>query len=231
MCFQGPEGAKNLRWIGNERGEAPYPCWSTVDWGTAEDGLTDRRDLGGTPNGRYWYPGESDMPNRDQKRAFMGGWFWREGEDQFLYPVDHLVERYYQSVGRNTNLLLGMVIDSRGLVPDADVRQFTDFGQRIGSLFGRCLGQASGEGAALEIDLGRAARVDQVVIQEDLSRGERVREYVVEGLVEGAWQPLCAGISIGHKRIERFPATTVTRVQCRVTAAVGTPTIRSFRVY
>jgi alpha-L-fucosidase len=231
LCFQGPEGGKNLRWIGNERGEAPDPCWSTVDWGTAEDGVTDRTDLGGTPTGRYWYPGESDMPNRDQERAFLGGWFWKAGEDQFLYPVEHLVERYYQSVGRNTNLLLGMVIDDRGRVPDADVQQFTEFGRRIRRLFEHCLGETAGTGNVLELSLGQPTRIDQVVLQEDIAGGERVRRYVIEGLADGRWTTLAAGQSIGHKRIARFAPAAVGAVRFRAVEAVATPRMRRLQVY
>ena len=231
VCFQGPEGAKNLRWIGNERGEAPYPCWSTVDWGTAEDGVTDRQGLGGTPAGRYWYPGESDMPNRDPQRAFLSGWFWRAGEDEFLYSVDHLVERYYQSVGRNTNLLLGMAIDDRGLVPDADVRQFTEFGRRIEALFARPLGAAAGEGDTMEIAFSRPTRIDHAVIQEDITQGERVREYRIEGLVDGDWKTLCTGVSVGHKRIARLSPVVIGRVRFCAVSSVATPAIRSFRVF
>ena len=30
ILFQGPKDARNLiRWVGNERGVAPYPCWSS----------------------------------------------------------------------------------------------------------------------------------------------------------------------------------------------------------
>ena len=58
-------------------------------------------------------------------------WIWIAGTDHLLYSVGELVERYYLSVGRNTNLLIGMVINDKGLVPEADVRQFTVFGGEI----------------------------------------------------------------------------------------------------
>ncbi len=83
----------------------------------------------------------------------------------------------------------------------------------------------------LELDLHRPTRIDQVVLQEDIAQGERIRTYVVEGFDGLGWRPLCEGLSVGHKRIERIQAATVSRVRCRVTSAVGTPQLRSFRVF
>ena len=43
-----------IRWVGNEDGVAPYPCWATT--ATAEP-------IGnGDPNGRYWRPGNATCP-------------------------------------------------------------------------------------------------------------------------------------------------------------------------
>ena len=80
VVLGGPAGwPALLRTIGNERAEAPRPCWNTIDHGTSEDGTLENPHLGGTPDGRLWIPGEADMPNRDQNLAFQGGWFWRAG--------------------------------------------------------------------------------------------------------------------------------------------------------
>ena len=45
-----------------------------------------------------------------------------------MISLDALIERYYTSVGRNTNMLIGMVIDDRGLVPNADLELYERFG-------------------------------------------------------------------------------------------------------
>jgi alpha-L-fucosidase len=71
-----------------------------------------------------------------------------------------------------------------------------------------------------------------VVIMEDIAQGERVREYVVEGReAGGAWQPLCKGSAIGHKRIERFEPVEVGRLRLRVAKAVARPCIRRLAAY
>ena len=66
---------------------------------------------------------------------------------------------------------------------------------------------------------------------ENIADGERVRSYVVEGMVNGAWQQLAAGTAIGHKKIDRIAPVVVTRVRLRVLESVGTPEIKRFAVY
>lgn len=55
VCFQGPlKWRSNLRWVGNEKGTAPYPCWSTVNKYGHYDGTKKVKKLGkGDPYGRY----------------------------------------------------------------------------------------------------------------------------------------------------------------------------------
>lgn len=76
-----------------------------------------------------------------------------------------------------------------------------------------------------------AQTVDHVVLMEDIAQGERVREYLVEGFVNGAWRELSKGTCISHKKIDRFNPVTVTKLRLRVTKSVAEPIIRKFAVY
>lgn len=231
VAFQGSEGSRSpLRWNGNERGVAPYPCWSTNDFITAENGVHERKDLCGSSTGRLWCPAESDMPNR-RPQAFGCGWFWKEGEDHLLFPVDELFDCYCQSVGRNTNFLLGMAIDNRGLVPDADVAQFTAFGEKIRREFGTPLASVSGQGEHLEIRLEAPASVSKTALMEDVHQGERILSYVLEAELGGSWRQLAAGSCVGHKRIELFEPVESQAFRLRVLSAKATPQIRSFTLF
>ena len=78
----------------------------------------------------FWCPGESDFPLR-LNSSFQGGWFWHKDQDDKLRTLDELKNKYCKSVGRNTNMLLGIVVDNSGLVPDADVKHLNEFGQMI----------------------------------------------------------------------------------------------------
>lgn len=227
VVFQGPAGTRSLlRWVGNEEGVAPDPCWSTVIGAPPARG-------GGVAGGRVWAPAESDMPGRDGRRSYQGGWFWRAGEDTAVFPAEHLLERYYQSVGRNSNLLLGMVVDDRGLVPDADVRALEGFGALVRRRFPPGAPATAGRGAEVEFALHGPLAVDHIDLMENIAHGERVRRWVVEGRTpDGAWRELCAGSSVGHRRIERLAcALTMDSVRWRCLESVGEPVLRRLAAF
>ncbi|HOS92531.1 MAG TPA: alpha-L-fucosidase, partial [Armatimonadota bacterium] len=66
---------------------------------------------------------------------------------------------------------------------------------------------------------------------EDIRQGERVREYVVEGLVGTEWRELCRGSAIGHKKIDRFPPVEVAGIRLRCLESAGDPIIRKLAAY
>jgi alpha-L-fucosidase len=233
MVFYHSPQRREHRWIGNEKGYAGYPCWSTMpDLASAERAHKEHspqtQDLleHGDPDGRLWSPAMVDTVIRDHH------WCWRPNTEGTIQPLESLVRFYYDSVGRNANLVLGLVIGPRGLVPEPDAERCRQFGQEIRRRFGTPLARVSGDGPCVELVLNQPGRIDHVSIMEDITLGERIREYVVEGLTpEGSWQTLCQGISIGHRRIQRFEAQDAARIRLRVTQSVGTPVIRDLAVY
>ena len=223
IIFQGP--AATIRWIGNEKGVAGYPCWATVPGNQAAHDDADARSHG-DPDGTVWMPGECDVPVRNHE------WFWTPDAEHKLYPLDDLVEMYYHSVGRNCNMLLNANPNPDGLVPEADLARYIEFGREIRRRFATPIAHTSGTGAKVTLALPRPQRIDHVVVMEDITAGERIREYVVEGLVPGnTWQPLCTGTSVGHKRIEQFAPIEVASIRLRATHAVAEPRIRSLSAH
>lgn len=226
VCFQGPKDFPSLiRWSGNEDGVVEYPCWSTTGFIADENEQFSPHYGKGNPEGELWAPAEADMPNRRLQ------WFWKENEEHLLIPTEELVDCYYQSVGRNSNLLIGMVIDNRGLVPEADVKQFQDFGQAIKQINARKISEIKGEGDEFVIHLDDPRAINQISIMEEIAEGEKVRSYTVEGFTGESWQKLCSGEVIGHKRIQTFSAVEVMQIKLTIHESVGTPFIRSFSVY
>lgn len=232
IVFGGPPGWPSLvRFVGNERAEPEDPFWSATDDLSAFDGTSEVGGLNGNPDGTVWSPGEADMPNRDQNGAKQGGWFWVGGEDETLYSVDHLVECYMRSVGKNTNYLIGMVIDNRGMVPEADQRQFAEFGERIKKIFSNQVATTADPADCLNFNITDGQPVNMVVLQEKVKYGDRVRKYVVEAQVDGAWLTVARGSCIGHKRIERFDAVNAAAVRLRILESAGEPYIRSISLW
>ena len=231
ILFQGPVGNRNLvRWVGNEKGRAPYPLWSTADATTSATGAFEIKDLNGKPDGKIWCPGEADFPLRRDSGS-RGGFMWNKNSENLLLSVDELVQSYCTSVGRNANMLLGMVIDTAGLCPEADVKRLREFGAKIKDVFSRPLAQASGKGDSFTLGFKIPKMVNYVVMMEDIAGGERVRRYEVEALVEGNWKKVGEGISIGHKRIQEFDAVKTSKLRLTIKDSQGIPAIKSFAVF
>jgi len=222
------------RWIGNEQGFARYPCWATMPGSAgsvSHNHPTWKRLLAkGDPEGTYWSPGMVDVPLRGARR--IHNWFWKPGQDHAAYATDKLVKMYYDSVGRNCNLILGEVITSDGLVPTSDIERLGEFGKEIRRRFDKPVAETAGAGRAVELKLSKPRRIDHAAVMERIEHGERIRGYEIEGLAAGnKWQKLCAGQSVGRKRIERFDAIEVSAVRLSVTESAATPQIRQLAVY
>jgi alpha-L-fucosidase len=224
---------RDHRWVGNESGVAGDPCWSTVagleQSEAAHRGRADNwreRLAHGDADGSLWSPAMVDVPIRDHH------WFWRPGQDDTVFTVEQLVDMYYTSVGRNGTFILGGTPDRDGLVPEADFKAYAGLGREVRRRFGKPLAATSGSGPVVELPLPRPARVDHVSLMEDLTQGERVRDYVVEGLVAAdRWQELARGESIGHKWIHRFDPVEVGRVRLRVKQSVAPPVVRQLAAF
>ena len=230
IVFQGnPELHNTVRWVGNELGHAPEACWSTSDIMTESDGMRDV--FGGYPGsseGRFWCPAEADMPNRDILNARLGGWFWRKGEDHLAYRPETLVEHYFNTVGRNSNLLLGMAIDDRGLVPGSDVSQYRKFGNLVKKQFACCRGKSAGTGKTLDLNVAGSDPVNCFSLQEDISMGERVLAFFISGFDGKNHVPLINGKNIGHKRLIRLPECRYSSYRLEIPQSKDEPQIREF---
>ncbi len=236
IVFQGnPARMDCVRWIGNERARAPETCWNRTEAGTSSDGVTETTGsrYAGSFDGRYWCPGEADIANRDQCSAYLGGWIWHADEDATLYPPEELLDRYFTSVGRGCNMLIGMAIDNRGLVPEADVRQFTRFGELVRALYTNKVASVSGKAKVFEFPVPKGVRPNLLSVQEDLTRGELLRSFALHGFDGKAWHTLVHETNMGHRRLVRFRpgAYEKYRLLCWDTRDEVEPTIRDCSLY
>lgn len=101
-----------LRWIGNEQGRAGTTLWSMYH--SDYESLNNTKTLArGFADGEAWLPAEVDVSIRP-------GWFYHENEDTKVRTPEQLMELYYQSVGRNANLLLNFPVNKEGKIPSMD---------------------------------------------------------------------------------------------------------------
>ena len=222
------------RWIGNESGYADYPCWATMPGGKgniSHNKASWKPILGsGDPDGQVWSPGMVDVPLRGTNG--IHNWFYRPNEEKGVYSKDQMMKMYYESVGRNCNLIFGEVITPEGLVPEYDIEQLKKFGDEVNRRFKNPVAETTGVGNETVLELAKPQFINHVIIQEQPEHGERIRSYSVEGKNNsGNWIKLCDGQSVGHKRIQQFTSTLVSAVRLRINKSADTPVVRKLAVY
>jgi alpha-L-fucosidase len=227
----------DMRWGGSESGMVPYPCWGTFPYVSIGAGESAKKEISrnnfallktGDPEGRYYIPAMSDAPLRGN-----GGhdWFWEPNREHIIYPLDKLVEMYYQSVGHNTTLILGVTPGPDGLMPEPDVKRLKEFGDEIDRRFSDALASKSGKGKKFVLNLDGIKKINQIVLMENIEYGERVREFTIQGKTDRGWKDLCQGSCIGHKYIARFEGVEVSSLRLVISKSRREPQIREFSAY
>jgi len=209
--------------VGNEHGYLPYPAWNSL---TRKDLATGAATAAqSNPDGNAWAPLEADTT------LYNHNWFWSKANEKKRKSLDELMNIYYKSVGRGGTMLLNSTPNTDGLIPEGDMKRYRELGAEITRRLGRAIAETSGQGELVELDLGRPTRINHAVTMENIAKGERVREYVIEGFSNGRWKILVEGVSVGRKRIDHFDAADVTKVRLRTIKSAATPLIRRFAVF
>ncbi len=223
----------DIRWGGSESGKVPYPCWGTFHHKVWFDKRGDSEGFKpikyGQPDGEYYMPAMSDAPLRGYNGRHE--WFWEPGDEAHIFPLENLLEMYYNSVGHNTSLILGLTPGPNGLLPEPDVKRLKEFGDEIKRRFENPIASTEGTGKKYTLDFPAKQEVNQVVLMEDITKGERVRRFVLEGKTEKGWQTIFEGSCIGHKFIHRFDETELSALRLRISESADKPLIIAFKAY
>lgn len=118
MIFGGTE--PTIRWVGNEDGWA-----GQTDWAPYKPGDNPHY---GSPDGTEWQPAECDVSIRP-------GWFYHAREDQSVRSLSHLVNIYYQSVGRNATLLMNFPVALDGRIHPLDSARIMEWRHTLDEQF------------------------------------------------------------------------------------------------
>ena len=129
------DGGPDIRWVGNEQGWANETNWSIMRRNEIYPGWPRYVELrSGHEDGTHWLPAEVDVSIRP-------GWYYHPAEDHQVKTLPHLLDIYYQSVGRNASLLLNLPVDNRGLVHEKDQEQLMALRKQLDMDFGTELAQ------------------------------------------------------------------------------------------
>lgn len=123
------DAGPDIRWVGNESGMGSLTNWCLLNKDEMYPGGDFAKILGeGHEDGNYWVPAEVDV-------SIRRGWFYHQTQDSLVRSPENLLELYYQSVGRNSNLLLNVPPDRRGLLHENDVKSLLAFRELLNKEF------------------------------------------------------------------------------------------------
>lgn len=120
MIFGGT--APTIRWVGNESGWAGETSWAMKSRAYTESKQNQYGDI----DGEDWLPSEVDVSIRP-------GWFYHKREDHQVKSLSNLVNIYYESVGRNANLLLNFPVELSGKIHPTDSSRIVEWWKVIQS--------------------------------------------------------------------------------------------------
>ena len=224
----------DVRWGGSESGTVPYPCWSTFNYPSWFQYSGAKENFNpikyGSENGAYYMPAMADAPLRGYNGRHE--WFWEPGDESHIFPVQKLMDMYYGSVGRNATLILGLTPDSSGLIPKQDADTLKAFGEAVRNRFSKPIAVSKGYNSDDEIQLPKGQACSQIVISEAIEQGQRIREFAIQGYLNGKWETIFTGTSIGHKFIKLFPTSIqYEKIKVVVNKSVGQPLIKEVVLY
>ena len=223
----------DLRWVGTEAGNVGETNWSTMP----SKGDTPYPMLHyGVENGDVWCPGETNTSIRP-------GWFYHETENEHVKSLSKLMDTYYKSVGRNSTLLLNFPIAPNGRIHPTDSLRGIAFKKMIDEVFKKGtvkeVKRPKLTNKSFVISFKKPTSFNRFLAEEDITKGQRVKKFSLEALVDGKWQSLKDALvdngdgltTIGHRRIICFPTVKATQLRFTISDAKAEPIIKKLGVY
>lgn len=236
----------DLRWVGNERGFAGKTHYASID---PEYLLHENPAMlnMGQLGGKKYIPSETDVSIRP-------GWFYHANQDDAVKSPAQLNKIWFESVGRNSMMLLNFPPDQRGLVCRQDWESALASHECISKMLSKNLAHraqilgemepfsvedpADGEvaeiypGKVVDIRLPHAEKINVFALSELVEAGERVAEFTLESVDEaGNTALLYAGISIGFYRAIQIPEGMYKHLRLTVKNALAQPLLKNFGLH
>lgn len=243
------DGGPGCRWVGNESGYASATNWAFLRGKEVYPGYPLYRELQyGHADGDTWIPSECNTsirpgwfyhPEEDDKVKTpeqLADLYYRSvghnGTFLLNFPIDR--EGRVNPVDSVNAIAFHQLIQKElghNLLRHRPATVSTCRGERYSatqltdgdwdSYWATPDGVNSG---TITFLLGRATKVNRLMLQEYIPLGQRVKAFNVEACVGGKWQQLNCGeetTTIGYKRLLRFPAVEATALRINITDARG----------
>jgi alpha-L-fucosidase len=194
----------------------------------------------GQENGTHWVSPEVDVSTRP-------GWYYHPDQDDKVKSPDSLLKIYAASVGRNSNLLLNIPVDTRGLIHENDSASLIGFAairaKSLVNLLKRdannplydgknsTFWMASPQMNEIHVNLKIPQKVNTIMLQEPIALGQRVSSFELELVDDAGRKEVIKAGTIGHKRMITFKERKLKSFQIRFIASRGTVLISNLEAY
>ena len=214
-----------------------------------KSGGNTRKDLGSRAvlaksQGVAWYPSEVDVSIRP-------GWYYHASQDEKVKSPQKLIDIYYSSVGKNSLLLLNLPPDKRGLIHENDCKNLSEMTRILNETFANNLLKEasckkvriqklidndlttywSGEGKELVFHYDAPVTFDRVLLQENITQGQRIENFKIEYKDGDKWKLLTEATTVGYKRLLRTKKVTAQEVRLTLTQSRDVPQLSEFGLY
>jgi len=270
IAIMGPD----VRWVGTESGYGRDTEWSVVPAMVQDEDIIAAKsqqkagtfrpeidamakDLGSREKlldakRLVWYPSEVDVSIRP-------GWYYHANQDSLVKSPEKLIDIYYNSVGKNSLLLLNLPPDKRGLIHENDIKSLMEMKKIIDETFKVNLAagatiksdqsmssskikiltdgdfmtywMAKEETPVIEIILNGKKTFDCLLLQEKINIGQRVEKFKFEAKIDGVWKLITDGTTIGYKRLLRFPEITTDEIRFSILQSRTNPALTEIGIY
>ena len=253
------DAGPGVRWVGNEKGIAGETNWNTITTDTLFAGKAGIENLlqTGSPDGKQWVPAEVDVSIRPgwfyhakedslvkSAEKLFDIYLTSVGRGSTLLlnvPPDRrgrFHEKDVESLKGFRKILdsvfavnlakqaITVASNTRGNSAKYIAANITD-----GDRKSYWTTDDSVRSASVEISLSQEASVKYVLLQEYIQLGQRVSSFDVEALVQGKWQKLVTGTTIGYKRILKFDPVKTDKIRVSINESKASPVISNVEVY
>lgn len=250
-CIFGSLGASeyvDLRWVGNEQGYAGETHYASIDPHQLEVETVSELNRG-EAGARKYIPSETDVSIRP-------GWFYHKTQDGSVKSVSMLNKIWFESVGRNSMLLLNFPPDRRGLICDKDAKNAILSDQCIKKMLSENFADKADvvtdspltpititdtanndfykvyQSNIFDIILPNPHKINVFATKEFVQAGERITSFTLESIDESDNATLLyEGTSVGYYRAIQIPTENYKHLRFTVKDSLACPLICHFGLH
>lgn len=223
----------DVRWVGNEAGFGRDTEWSVtvLQNDVREEAKISNEKLGISTTSKelgskeliekaekmVWWPSEVDVSIRQ-------GWFFHPKDDARVKTAEQLANIYFNSVGKNSVLLLNIPPNKEGLIAKQDSINLAEYGQFLRQMYAENKLEETKTWKSKQqceskiFDVKKEAKFNVIELAEDIRYGQRIESFSIEVLKNNNWETIAKGTTIGYKRLLRLPILNVEKIRINIQA-------------